>query len=51
MGPVLMSYMRTVEEARAVAWEAVAGSVGAAGADGTGGSQVPRSGEKGLARG
>ena len=51
MGPVLVSYLRTVGEVGAAAWEAVAGSVGLAGADDTDGIRVPWPGEEGLARG
>ena len=46
-----MSYLRTVGEVGAEAWEAVAGSAGSARADSTNDNCVPCLGEKGLARG
>ena len=51
MGPVLVSYLRTVGEAGAAAWEAVVGSVGSVGPGGTDDNCVPWPGEEGLARG
>ena len=41
MGLVLVSYLCTMGEARAVAWDVAACSVGSAGAGGTGGSYAP----------
>ena len=46
-----MSYLHTVGEVGAAAWEAAAGSVGSAGANNTNGNCVPWPGEEGLARG
>ena len=50
-GPVLVSYLRTVGEVGAVAWEAAAGSAGSVGVDGTDGNRVPWPWEEGLSRG
>ena len=47
MGPVLVSYMRTLGEAGVAAWEMLIGSTGLVEA---GGSRVPWSRDGGLAR-
>ena len=47
MGPVLVSYLHTVKEAGAVAWEIAAGSAGSVGANS---SRVPWLSEEALAR-
>ena len=39
--PVLVSYLRTLGEVGAVAWEVAAGSVGSAKANSTGGNRMP----------
>ena len=49
-GPVHVSYMRIVGEARVVAWEMSTGSAGSVEVDGTGASPMPWPGEGGLAR-
>ena len=46
-GPVLVSYLHTVEEAGAVAWEIAAGSTGSVGANS---SRVPWLSEEALVR-
>ena len=46
-----MSYLCTVREAGAAAWEAAEGSARSAGADGTDDNRVPWPGEVGIARG
>ena len=45
-----MSYLHTVGEAGAAAWEVATSSTGLEGAEGTGGSRVPWAGEEGLSR-
>ena len=50
MGPVRVSYLRYVGEARVVAWEMPAGFARLVEADNTGGSLMPWPGEGGLAQ-
>ena len=50
MGPVRVSYLRTVGKAEAATWEISVGSVGSVEADDTGSSRLPGPGEGGLAQ-